>query len=124
VVAKLNEAIAEVSNLASQLTAERDRVKVLTEEKYYMLGTMEDMREEGKKNQRSKNKMEDLMEETQGKLRAMQEELEIEKQLRMASEAKLNQLLEAQAALQQSIMDDEMQPKQEILQPLLTNYSH
>lgn len=123
-VAKLNEAIAEVSNLASQLTAERDRVKVLTEEKYYMLGTMEDMREEGKKNQRSKNKMEDLMEETQGKLRAMQEELEIEKQLRMASEAKLNQLLEAQAALQQSIMDDEMQPKQEILQPLLTNYSH
>jgi hypothetical protein len=82
------------------------------------------MTRERAKNQKFKDEMEDLMETTEGKLNTLREALEIEIQLRMTSEAKLAQLAQAQAALQQSILDDELPTKPEILQPLLTNYSH
>jgi hypothetical protein len=82
------------------------------------------MTAEKKRNQKFKDEMEDLMETTEGKLNTMREALEIEIQLRMSAEAKLNQLAQAQAALQQSFLDDEMPHKPEMLQPLLTNYSH
>eukprot|EP00026_Physarum_polycephalum_P001654 Phypoly_transcript_01656.p1 GENE.Phypoly_transcript_01656~~Phypoly_transcript_01656.p1 ORF type:complete len:1049 (+),score=208.79 Phypoly_transcript_01656:48-3194(+) len=124
VVAKLNEAIAEIATLSTQLVGEREKVKSLMEEKDHMLETMEDMTRERAKNQKFRDDMEDLMEATEGKLNTMREALEIEIQLRMASEAKLAQLAQAQAALQQSILEDEMPTKPEILQPLLTNYSH
>jgi len=124
VVSKLNEAIAEIATLSTQLLGEREKVKNLMEEKAHMLGTMEDMTRERAKNQKFKDEMEDLMETTEGKLNTLREALEIEIQLRMTSEAKLAQLAQAQAALQQSILDDELPTKPEILQPLLTNYSH
>jgi uncharacterized coiled-coil protein SlyX len=123
VVAKLNEAMAEITALGAQLQAEREKVKSLMEEKAHMLDTMEDMTAERTRNKKFKDEMEDLMEATEGKLNTMREALEIEIQLRMAAEAKLNQL--AQAQLQQSILHADMPPnKPDILQPLLTNYSH
>jgi hypothetical protein len=43
VVSKLNEAIAEIATLSTQLLGEREKVKNLMEEKAHMLGTMEDI---------------------------------------------------------------------------------
>jgi len=103
-IAKLNEALAEIANLTSMLDVEREKVKILMEEKNYMLETMEDMKAEKAKNQRFRDEMEDLMETTEGKLLAMREALEIEIQTRRAVEAKL----EAQAVLHQSILEGDM----------------
>ena len=41
VVAKLNETIAEITSLSTQLQVEREKVKSLMEEKAHMLDTME-----------------------------------------------------------------------------------
>lgn len=119
---KLNAAMAEIAALTSQLHAERDKAKILAEEKEHMLDTMEEMTAERMRNQRSKDEMEDLMETKEGKITALREALEMEIKLRMDAEG---QLARAQAALQQSILHDEMPANTaEILQPLLTNYSH
>ena len=82
------------------------------------------MTAEKARTQKFKDEMEDLMETTEGKLNAMREALEIEIQLRLVAEAKLNQIAQARSSLQGAILDDEMPAKTDILQPLITNYSH
>jgi hypothetical protein len=76
--------------------------------------------------QKSKDKMEDLMEAKESELNSMRATLETEMQRRVTAEVKLTQLLRPPAALQQIILEDEMpqKPKKEFLQPLLTNHSH
>lgn len=85
------------------------------------------MKAERARSQKFKDEMEDLMEATEGKLTAMREALELEIQQRVSAEAQLDKLTQAQSALQQSFLEDEMPSSSSSHryegQPLLMDYN-